>query len=53
MHKTQIYLTDQQTLNIKKYAEEKGIRMSEMIRRIIDSFFDGKEENESTKICKN
>lgn len=46
MHRTQIYLTDQQVEKIKQEAKEKEIRFSEMLRRIIDTYY---EEKNNTK----
>lgn len=44
MHKTQIYLTEQQVEKIREEATEKGIRFSEMLRRIVDDYYEEKEK---------
>jgi len=44
------YLTEPQIEKLEKYSEELGIKVSELIRRIIDEFFLSKEKelNENT-----
>ena len=43
MKRNQIYLTEIELENIKKYANNVGISKSEMIRRIIDLYIEEKE----------
>lgn len=47
MNRRQIYLTDYEVEEIKKYALELGISMSEYIRRIIDDHLEKKKKKVS------
>lgn len=40
MKRTQVFLTEQQVEKIESEAEIKGIKFSEMLRRLIDEHFD-------------
>ena len=40
MKRTQVFLTEQQVEKIEIEAEIKGIKFSEMLRRLIDEHFD-------------
>jgi Ribbon-helix-helix protein, copG family len=42
MNRTQIYFTEKEHQLIKAEAEEKGLPMSDVIRRIIDEYYDKK-----------
>ena len=42
MHRNQIYLTDRQEERLKSLAKTKGISLSELIRRILDEYLEGK-----------
>ncbi len=44
MQRTQVYLTDQQQAALKRIAELKGQKKSELIRLAIDSFLTSYEE---------
>jgi len=50
MKRQHIFLTDKQIKNLSKEAKEKELKVSELIRRIIDKYYeeDGKE-NEPQK----
>ena len=43
MKRNQIYLTDMQKEQLTKLAQKKGISMSELIRRILDDYLEGKK----------
>lgn len=45
MVKTNIYLTDKQRANINALCIETGLSGSELVRRIIDKYFDGEKDN--------
>ena len=42
MKRTQIYLTKQEVVKLKKETQDLGISKSELIRRIIDLYLDKK-----------
>lgn len=42
MNRTQIYFTEKEHNKIKKESKEKGISMSDVIRRIVDKHFEEK-----------
>jgi|MudIll2142460700_1097286.scaffolds.fasta_scaffold1138001_2 predicted DNA binding CopG/RHH family protein len=48
MNRRQIYLTDYEVEEIKKYAFELGISMSEYIRRVIDEHLEKKKKKVAT-----
>lgn len=43
MIKTNVYLTDKQRANINDLCNETGLSASEIIRRIIDKYFEEKK----------
>ena len=45
MIRRQIYYTEQQIKKLKAEANKTGIKVSELVRRIIDEYFDNKEKN--------
>ena len=45
MKRTQIYLTKQETVKLKKEAQELGISKSELIRRILDLYLNKEDVN--------
>jgi hypothetical protein len=42
MHRTNIYLTERQMMELKKEAKKTGITLAELIRRIFDRHLDEK-----------
>jgi len=38
-----VYYTERQIVELQKEADEKGIKVSELIRRIIDEYLDSKK----------
>lgn len=46
MKRTQIYLTKQEVIKLKKKAQKIGISKSELIRRIIDLYLDKENKND-------
>ena len=47
MKVTQIYLTERQHKRIVEISQKRGVSMSEVIRRILDDWIDGEENEES------
>lgn len=47
MKVTQIYLTERQRKKILEISQKRGVSMSEVIRRILDDWIDG-EDNEKS-----
>lgn len=49
MKRQHIFLTDKQIKNLNKEAKEKELKVSELIRRIIDKYYeeDGKENGKN------
>ena len=41
MKRTQIYITENQSIKLKEEAKELGISLAELIRRILDSYLAG------------
>lgn len=41
MHRTQIYLTDEQIRTVKLLAARSGLKQSEVIRKALDEFISG------------
>jgi len=39
MKKTMLYLTEEEARQLKEASEESGLSMSEIIRRLLDSYF--------------
>jgi Ribbon-helix-helix protein, copG family len=40
MYRTNIYLSNPQKAALEKQAKEKGISMAELVRRIVDAYFE-------------
>lgn len=49
MKRTQIFLTEKQVETITKEAEKSEIRFSEMLRRIVDFYFENQPEKVDKK----
>lgn len=47
MKRTDIYLKESQLLQLKKEKTKTGVPSSELIRRLIDKYFEAKKENEN------
>jgi hypothetical protein len=46
MERKQVMLAEQHIAKVQASADEKGINFSEMLRRLIDWFYDEEEESE-------
>ena len=44
LHRAQIYLDEEQIICLRREAERKGLAVSELIRRAVDSYFEKREK---------
>jgi predicted HicB family RNase H-like nuclease len=49
MRKIQVFIADPQYIRVLAEAQQKGISLSEWIRRILDNHLSGKEEKTDAK----